>query len=144
MNIVKYDAGTAQQKFEQAVTDDIGVLSETDARDIAYYQEQNACSWYVLGNSWNDIRLGASLENILKRCNHPLLTRWFDTNAYTIKDKSSGIAAPIDVYGVRAGINMRNTIPPVRTRAVTVLLPLLRVSSNICTSPSSNVLRACS
>ncbi len=108
MNIVKYDAGTAQQKFEQAVTDDIGVLSETDARDIAYYQEQNACSWYVLGNSWNDIRLGASLENILKRCNHPLLTRWFDTNAYTIKDKSSGIAAPIDVYGVRAGINMRN------------------------------------
>ena len=26
MNIVKYDAGTAQQKFEQAVTDDIGLI----------------------------------------------------------------------------------------------------------------------
>ena len=35
MNIVKYDAGTAQAKFEQAVNDDIGVLSEADARDIA-------------------------------------------------------------------------------------------------------------
>lgn len=108
MNIVKYDAGTAQQKFEQAVTDDIGVLNETDARDIAYYQEQNACCLWTLGNSWHDIRLGATLENILKRYNHPLLTRWFDTNSYPIKEKGSGIQAPIDVYGVRAGINMRN------------------------------------
>lgn len=108
MNIVKYDAGTAQQKFEQAVTDDIGVLNETDARDIAYYQEQNACCLWTLGNSWHDIRLGATLENILKRYKHPLLTRWFDTNSYPIKEKGSGIQAPIDVYGVRAGINMRN------------------------------------
>ncbi|WP_273390375.1 SusD/RagB family nutrient-binding outer membrane lipoprotein [Barnesiella viscericola] len=108
MNIVKYDASTAQQKFEQAVTDDIGVLNETDARDIAYYQEQNACCLWTLGNSWHDIRLGATLENILKRYNHPLLTRWFDTNSYPIKEKGSGIQAPIDVYGVRAGINMRN------------------------------------
>ncbi len=108
MNMVKYDAGTAQMKFEQAVTDDVGVLTESDARDVAYYQEQNACALWQIGNSWHDIRLGASLENILKRYNHPLLTRWFDTNAYPIKEKASGIQAPIDVYGVRTGISMRN------------------------------------
>lgn len=108
MNIVKYDEGTAKMKFEQAVTDDVGVLNETDARDIAYYQEQNACALWTLGNSWHDIRLGATLENILKRYNHPLLTRWFDTNSYPIKEKTSGIQAPFSVYGVRAGINMRN------------------------------------
>ena len=62
-----------------------------------------------IGNEWHDIRLGASFENILKRYNHPLLTRWFDTNAYPIKEKSTGIQAPIDVYGVRTGISMRNS-----------------------------------
>ena len=48
------------------------------------------------------------MENILKHFGNPLLTRWFDTNAYPIKDKNSGVAAPIDVYGMRPGINMRN------------------------------------
>lgn len=81
----------------------------TDAKDIAYYQEQNACALWRIGNEWHDIRLGASFENILKRYNHPLLTRWFDTNAYPIKEKSTGIQAPIDVYGVRTGISMRNS-----------------------------------
>lgn len=108
LNMVKYDASMAQTKFEEAVTDELGVLTEADSKDVAYYQEQNACALWALGNSWNDIRLGATLENIMKRYNHPLLTRWFDTNAYPIKDKASGIQAPIDVYGVRAGINMRN------------------------------------
>ena len=41
-----------------------------------------------------DLRLGASLENFLKHFGNPLLTRWFDTNAYPIKDKNSGVAAP--------------------------------------------------
>ena len=33
MNMVKYNAGTAQMRFEQAVTDEIGVLTDTDAKD---------------------------------------------------------------------------------------------------------------
>ena len=37
------------------------------------------------------------------------ITRCFDTNAYPIKEKSTGIQAPIDVYGVRTGISMRNS-----------------------------------
>ena len=109
MNIVKYDVGKAQQKAEEAVADEIGVLTLNDDKDIAYYptSEISCCLWRIC-NEWHDLRLGASLENILKHFGNPLLTRWFDTNAYPIKDKNSGVAAPIDVYGMRPGINMRN------------------------------------
>lgn len=109
MNIVKYDVGKAQQKAEEAVADEIGVLTLNDDKDIAYYptSEISCCLWRIC-NEWHDLRLGASLENILKHFGNPLLTRWFDTNAYPIKDKNSGVAAPIGVYGMRPGINMRN------------------------------------
>lgn len=109
MNIVKYDVGKAQQKAEEAVADEIGVLTLNDDKDIAYYptSEISCCLWRIC-NEWHDLRLGASLENILKHFGNPLLTRWFDTNAYPIKDKNSGVAAPIDVYGMRPGFNMRN------------------------------------
>ena len=108
MNIVKYDAGKAQQKAEEAVADEIGVLTEHDDKDIAYYPagETVCCLWKIC-NTWNDLRLNASLENILKHFENPLLTEWFDSNPSPIKDKNSGIVAPIDVYGMRAGIDMR-------------------------------------
>ncbi len=111
MNIVKYDAALAQQKAEEAVADEIGVLTANDPRDLAYYvEEYNASNvWWFMGNQWHDIRLGASLENILKHFNHPLMRRWFDSNAYAIKDKNTGIQASSDVYGMRAGINMSST-----------------------------------
>lgn len=144
MNMVKINPGTAQSKFEQAVTDEIGVLTDTDAKDIAYYQEQNACALWRIGNEWHDIRLGASFENILKRYNHPLLTRWFDTNAYPIKEKSTGIQAPIDVYGVRTVSACVTAIPQARTKAVMAHSRLCRANSNICISLSSNAPRVSS
>lgn len=108
MNIVKYDAAKAQQKAEEAVADEIGVLTEHDDKDIAYYPvaETVCCLWKIC-NEWNDLRLNASLENILKHFENPLLTEWFDTNPNTIKDKNSGIVASNDVYGIRAGIDMK-------------------------------------
>ncbi len=111
MNIVDYDAAVAQQKAEEAVNDDIGVLTENDPRDLAYYMEDYNASnvWWFMGNQWHDIRLGASLENILKHFNHPLLSRWFDTSAYAIKDKNTGVQATPDIYGMRAGLNMSST-----------------------------------
>lgn len=77
MNIVKYDAGKAQQKAEEAVADEIGVLTEHDDKDIAYYPagETVCCLWKIC-NTWNDLRLNASLENILKHFENPLLTEW--------------------------------------------------------------------
>ncbi len=111
MNIVDYDATMAQAKAEEAVNDEIGVLTENDPRDLAYYMEDYNASnvWWFMGNQWHDIRLGASLENILKHFNHPLLSRWFDTSAYAIKDKNTGVQAVPDIYGMRCGLNMSST-----------------------------------
>ena len=108
LNMVKYDAGIAQQKAEAAVNDPIGVLTEAD-RDIAYYHiSESGCALYFIGNIWYDIRLNANMEVIMKHFQHPLLYRWFDTNPYAIRNKLSGIQAETDVYGVRAGITMTN------------------------------------
>lgn len=108
MNIVKFDAGLAQQEAEKAVNDEIGVLVQGD-RDIAYDCITGGGNvWYFMGNTWNDIRLNANMEIILKHFKHPVMTVWFDPNPYPIVNKLTGITANTDVYGIRAGISMNN------------------------------------
>lgn len=109
LNIVKYDAAKAQQKAEEAVADEIGVLTEADEKDIAYYPvgDVKSCLWFMC-NTWHDLRLNASLENILKHFKNPLLREWFDTNPTEIIDKNTGESSPYDVYGMRSGIRMNN------------------------------------
>lgn len=119
MNMVDYPAdGTygegefekpfnSQKIAEEAVAD--GVLTDNDARDIAYYSGDTWTSClYFISNTWNDLRLCASLENILKHFNCPLMNVWFDENSYVIKN-SSGVRAPNGVYGVRIGLMMEDT-----------------------------------
>ncbi len=109
MNIVNYDASKAQMLAEQAVNDEIGVLTDGDL-DLSYYSVgDRSNNLYQLCNSWNDLRLGASLENILKHFNHPLLTVWFDGFQNPIIEKNTGISAEKGIYGVRQGIAMINT-----------------------------------
>lgn len=110
MNIVKYDEALAQKKAEEAVAQTYGVLTNNDTHDLGYYQSTHDCCLYFISNTWNDIRLSASLENIMKHFNHPLLTRWFDINSYAISDRETGITTPAasGVYGVRNGIMFRN------------------------------------
>jgi len=97
---------------EEAVNDEIGVLVAGD-RDIAYvtFPDSHDCCLYYISNSWNDIRMNANLENILKHFKSPLLETWFDRNSYAIKDKAGNIA-PGGIYGVRAGIMMEDTASP--------------------------------
>jgi len=97
---------------EEAVNDEIGVLVAGD-RDIAYvtFPDSHDCCLYFIGNSWNDIRMNANLENILKHFKSPLLETWFDKNTYPIKDKT-GRKAPTGIYGVRAGIMMEDNQGP--------------------------------
>lgn len=95
---------------EEAYNDEIGVLKPGD-RDIAYKNSDSDCCLYYLANTWNDIRLNASMENILKRYNHPLINTWFSENSYAITS-TDGKKAPKGVYGVRAGIMMENTSSP--------------------------------
>lgn len=109
MNIVNYDSALAQQKAEEAVADEIGVLVTGD-RDLSYhYVNGGGHSLYKISVGWNDLRLGASLENILKHFNNPLLDIWFDGYQYPISEKATGIQAEKGIYGVRAGIAMINT-----------------------------------
>lgn len=110
MNIVKYDPAKAQQKAEEAVAQQYGVLTNADTHDLGYYQGTHDCCLYFICNTWHDLRLSASIENIMKHFKHPLLYRWFDINSYAIDDKVSGIQTPAgtDVFGVRNGIMFRN------------------------------------
>ena len=108
MNLVKFDPAKAQLQAEKAVQD--GVFDETDARDMGYYFEQTNTthSLYKICHSWHDLRLGASLENIMKHFNHPLFTKIFNGGSYTITDKFTGIAAPSGIYGIRPSVAMDN------------------------------------
>lgn len=110
MNIVKYDPEKAQERAEAAVNHPIGVLTNADSHDLGYYQKTNDCCLYFISNTWHDLRLSASLENIMKHFKHPLLYKWFDVNVYAIADKQTGIVttAGTDVFGVRNGIMFRN------------------------------------
>lgn len=109
MNIVNVDPATAQQRAEEAVADEIGVLTDGD-RDLGYASKDgHSTCIYQISVGWDDIRLGASLENILKHFNNPLINVWFDGFQYPISEKSTGIQAEKGIYGVRQGIAMINT-----------------------------------
>ena len=104
---------STREIIEEVMTDHIGPIMDTDDRDIAYVSNGTwTCCLYFMGQSWNDIRLNASMENILKHFRNPLLYIWFDKNAYDIKNASGVIAKTRDVYGVRAGLMMEDTGAP--------------------------------
>lgn len=97
----------AKNIAEEAVAD--GVLTSADDIDIAYrsYDTWTSCL-YFMGKSWNDIRLNASYENILKHFNSPLLAIQFSSNPGIIKS-DAGIVGPNGIFGVRSGLMMEDT-----------------------------------
>lgn len=115
MNIVKIDPSKAQLIAEEAVNDEIGVFDEQkgDQYDFGYYYDQGGVNHPLqqICIGWDDIRLGASFENILKRYENPLLGVWFNKNSNPINTSSnvfSGIAANQDYIGIRQGVSMIN------------------------------------
>lgn len=111
MNMVKADPAKAQMEAEAAVNDDIGVLQSGDL-DIGLTSRDDQLEdhpLYFISEVWNDIRLGASLENILKRMNNPLLEKWFTINKYPILDEggnNTGYGAFSGYFGIRQGCFM--------------------------------------
>lgn len=116
MNIVKVDPGWAQLEGERAMNDELGVLTDNDPYDFT--QDRNYCDWvtednplFFLSEGWDDIRLGASLENIMKRLKNPLIKVWFTPHGNIVNDAgaSTGYLAEDNNYiGVRQGIAMIN------------------------------------
>ena len=115
MNIVKYDPAKAQAQAEQAVRE--GVFDETDAHDMGYYFEQTntSHSLYKICHSWNDLRLGASLENIMKHFEHPLFRIIFEGGAYPITDMYTNAVTPSgDIYGIRPSVALGANVTDVQ------------------------------
>lgn len=115
MNIVKVEPALAREQAEKAVNDEIGVLTDLDPFDFT--QEGTNCAWFsqnpifFIANGWNDVRLSASLENIMKRHKNPILGYWWGKNKFRINNNSgsfSGYGENRDWVGVRQGIAMIN------------------------------------
>lgn len=98
----------AKNIAEEAIADEIGVLQPGD-RDIAYKnaEEVHTCCLYNICESWDDLRLNASMENIMKHFNNPLFETLFDSGSYPVKN-TAGVTAPAGIYGVRSGIMAEN------------------------------------
>lgn len=115
MNIVKVAPALAQLQAEKAMNDQLGVLTDADAYDFT--QDREYCSWmgnnplWMISEGWDDLRLGASLENIMKRHRNPLIGVWFTKhgNIVDASGNSTGYMAEDESYmGVRQGIAMIN------------------------------------
>lgn len=63
---------------------------------------------WAISENWDDTRLNASMENIMKRLNFPLMTVWFTNNIGNISDSQGNVQLPMntDVVGMRTGISL--------------------------------------
>lgn len=109
LNMVNADPAWAQQIAEEVMADPLGVLLEEDKDFQLPDDGQTEHPLYGISMIWNDSRLGASLENILKRYNNPLLKKWFARNPNTIKAKQGGavmLGKDVDYVGLRNGVQI--------------------------------------
>lgn len=103
MHMKKVDPATAQREAEAAVRD--GVLQDGDI-DIAYTISGGKHPLFIISDSWNDTRLNASFENILKRTGSALLSNWFNANSSRIIDINGDVTvkeANAEHVGIRSG-----------------------------------------
>lgn len=108
MNVVKVEPDLAKKWAEQAVQS--GII-ESSAQQFLLSPQVLGFSHPLIeiSNSWNDTRLNASFETILKAYNHPLLGFMFTKNSDPIinKDNPSKIYPAESGYvGLRSGIRM--------------------------------------
>lgn len=115
MNMVKAEPSQAKMQAEKAMADEIGVLTDRDEFDIT--QDRDFCDWagnnpiWSISVSWDDLRMGGSIENIMKRHANPLISKWFTMhgNILNKENQSTGYLAEDKGYiGVRQGIPMIN------------------------------------
>ncbi|MEG1685724.1 MAG: SusD/RagB family nutrient-binding outer membrane lipoprotein, partial [Bacteroides sp.] len=118
MDIVKvdgytYKGMTAQRIAEDAVNNHGGVLKAGDPTIGIDPSKKSAGIEYhplfTISKGWNDTRLNASLENILKRTESPLLGRWFNKNKSALTSKV-GVVTPLgsEYMGIRSGVYLED------------------------------------
>jgi hypothetical protein len=109
MHMKKADPGKAQAEAEAAVR--AGVLTAAD-KDIEYAiptGDHNPI--FSICDSWNDTRLNANFEMILKRSKSDLLKVWFAANNAPLEDKNGQLILdePFQEFvGIRSGTTVFN------------------------------------
>ncbi len=104
MHIVKVEPETAKLWAEEAVAS--GVIETIDQQHALYPMLSGFTHPYnEICNSWNDLRLCASFESLLKSLNHPYLKYVFSNNTQPIVNNVTGEELPAHskIVGLRAG-----------------------------------------
>ena len=109
MCLAKPDPTLAQQVATEALSG-TGVLD--DDFGPTWVQGTTVHPAYSISSiveGWADCRMGASIENAMKRLGNPLIGTFFTTNSGRINDKTTGaamLAAGKDYVGIRQGVTM--------------------------------------
>ncbi|MBP3419123.1 MAG: SusD/RagB family nutrient-binding outer membrane lipoprotein, partial [Marinifilaceae bacterium] len=114
MYLAKPNEALAKQIATEALADEIGVLDEDfgPAWKAGYTQHPLYTISASKDGGWADIRMSASIENILKRTGSPLIAKFFTKNIDKISgigtgaDKGKGAKKEADYYGIRQGTNV--------------------------------------
>jgi hypothetical protein len=131
MHIKKVDPGKAKTEAEAAVS--AGVLTQND-RDIEFAipsGDQNPL--FTISDLWNDTRLNANFENIMKRLKSPMLEALFSANEAPVEDKNGVIALqePREEYiGIRPGTSVFN-----KNDNLKAYILFSKINSNFATRP---------
>ena len=109
MCLAKPDPSLAQQVATEALSG-TGVLD--DDFGPTWVQGTTVHPVYSISSTkegWADCRMGASIENAMKRFANPLIGYYFTSNSGQINDKTTGVsmlAAGKDYVGIRQGVTM--------------------------------------
>ncbi|MEG2163664.1 MAG: SusD/RagB family nutrient-binding outer membrane lipoprotein [Bacteroidales bacterium] len=109
MCLSKPDNAKARVVAEQALNG-LGVLD--DDFGPGWLANRYTHPLYFISSSkegWADCRIGASLENIMKRLNNPLLSKYASKNGGALADKTTGatlLSSGSDYVGIRQGSTM--------------------------------------
>lgn len=107
MNIVKVEPELARRWAEQAVQ--AGVIEKWQQQfRISPMENGFTHPLLMISNTWNDTRLNASLESILKAYDHPILEFLFAKNSDPIINLKNNSITPENTIcvGLRSGIKM--------------------------------------
>lgn len=103
ISVVSPDSAKAEAKdaIQRGVLDFSG---SNVAYDVTLDGSTNPLAF--ISSSWQDTRLNASFENLLKRMNNPLLPVWFMKNGASVKNSNGDVvlAEGTEYVGIRTGI----------------------------------------
>ena len=96
IRIADVDPTRAQAEAEKAINAPYGVLEENTDNFMVHSDAGYDHPLNTINNAWNDIRMNANMESILKGYNDPRMEKYFQPSA----------AYPGEFHGIREGINI--------------------------------------